>query len=114
MMTMQLKYKTRFKFALSIFAASMTALPGVGFSQAALPAQTTPPRQTAPQDALAPSEMQPYQPPANVLVPESSKSVPADAGVRGHTNMLMRKPDGATVTPLPDQGRSPPESAPNR
>ena len=36
----------------------------------------------------------PYVPPADVYVPESSKAIPADAGKRGHTNILIRNPSG--------------------
>lgn len=45
-----------------------------------------------------------YVPPANVLVPESSKEHPADIGVRGHTNILIRKPEGDLPQPSSNIG----------
>lgn len=93
-----------FKFSLSVIGSGIAALSILGLSTTAGYAESARPDKTGIESEAKPESIPPYVPPANVLVPESSKSVAGDNGLRGHTNILIRK-----STEAPQQ----PESAPN-
>jgi len=50
----------------------------------------------------APQSVAPYAAPATVFVPESSKSLPGDAGVRAHTNYVIKNPKGIHPSAITD------------
>lgn len=88
-----------FKFSLYAIGGGIAAISVLGLSKIACYAESTQPDKTGIETNVKPGSIPPYVPPADVLVPESSKSVPGDNGLRGHTNILIRKPTGIPQKP---------------
>ena len=86
-------------FVVQVITLGITILPVLGSSKTYLDTEKTPSSGAAVSKEMMPGKVTPYVPPSDVVVPESSKSVPADNGVRGHTNVLIRKPDGSSPKP---------------
>jgi hypothetical protein len=86
-------------FVVQVIAIGITALPVLGSAKTSLDTEKAPSSGAAVAKEMMPGKVVPYVPPSDVFVPESSKSVPADNGERGHTNILIRKPDGSSPKP---------------
>jgi hypothetical protein len=101
-----------FRFAFRAIAIVMAATPTLGLSAPVFAAdngQTPGPAEPAGGKSR---EVSPYVPPADVYVPESSKVVPADAGKRTHTNILIRKPSESQPKGLSDLSQPEPAANP--
>ncbi len=61
---------------------------------------------------IEPQAVAPYAAPGNVFVPASSRALPADAGVRAHTNYAIRKPNGIQPRSLTDLSQPEPAADP--
>lgn len=95
------------KLALNTIAAGIIFQSLIGLAQAGATAEKNQINNEQVAKKLKPGT---YVPPANVLIPESSKEYPGDVGVRGHTNILIRKPDGDSPQPSSDLGVPAPAS----
>jgi hypothetical protein len=67
---------------------------------------------SAPPAGVDPQSVSPYVAPPDVFVPDSSKQVPEDTGVRAHTNYMIRNPSGVQPKSLPDLSQPEPAANP--
>jgi kumamolisin len=94
----------------SMLAAGLLAIAAAVPARAQATNEMTP-GYTAPADVDLQS-VSPYVAPPDVFVPESSKEVPGDAGVRAHTNYMIRNPRGVQPKALSDLAQPEPAANP--
>ncbi len=99
-------------FARTVIVGAISVLPLLCFAAPPVEANNV---MTPGAEAPAPLGLQsvvPYVAPSNVFVPESSKALRQDAGVRAHTNFVVHNPGGIQARALTDLRQPEPEANP--
>ena len=97
----------RFAFRAHVIGIAWMLVPGLPLAAAGASGEQTPGSEQ-PAEAAARGG----SPPTDVCVPESTKAAPGDAGVRAHTNILIRNPSGVTPKGMSDLAQPEPPTNP--
>ena len=104
--------KAMIRLACSTIALGIATIPVLGFSAPVFDADSeVTPGSAIPMD-VGPRSVSPYVAPRGVFVPESSKALPAEAGVRAHTNYVIYNPSGIQPRALADLRQPEPAADP--
>ncbi|HEV8689436.1 MAG TPA: S53 family peptidase [Ideonella sp.] len=94
----------------ALVVGGIATLPAFSFAAPAADANsaTTPGMELSKDTAL--QSVAPYVAPANVYVPDSSIELPGDAGVRAHTNYVIKNPKGIRPSAITDLRQAEPHA----
>jgi subtilase family serine protease len=105
--------KTHAKRSTRLLVSSLVTLPVLGFAAQGFDA-ASPTTTHAKNAANAQSQAAaPYVLPANVFLPDSSKQLESDRGLRAHTNLFVRGPSGVQPQRLSDLAQPAPADNPD-